>query len=156
VAEARNGMFGGFTVTIVRFASDRVGGRIAEFNAKGLLATDKGGAAPIAISEDGLEMIELVSVDCTAADGGWHSDGEVKIDKLGYVTKNGTRTREFWDGTVRCEKMPLRVKVRNICGDESVWTAEAIPAPPATSGRPSNSIQQRAIATAATTSSTCT
>jgi adenine-specific DNA-methyltransferase len=123
VAEARDGMFGGFTVAIVRFASDRVGGRIAEFNAKGLLATNEKGGAQIAISEDGLEMIELVSVDCTAADGAWHSDGEVKIDRLGYVARDGARTREFWDGAVRCEKRPLRVKVRNICGDESVWDA---------------------------------
>lgn len=29
---------------------------------------------PIAISEDGLELIEYLSVDCTAAEGEWRSD----------------------------------------------------------------------------------
>lgn len=54
---------------------------------------------PIEISEDGLELIEYLSVDCIAADGEWHSDSEIKIDKLGYVILNGVKTKEFWDGT---------------------------------------------------------
>lgn len=28
-------------------------------------------------NEDGLELIEFLSVDCTATDGEWHSDSEI-------------------------------------------------------------------------------
>ena len=72
------------------------------------------------LSEDGLELIEFISIDTTASSGEWHSDSEIKIDKLGYVIVNGTKTKEFWDGTIKCEKKPLRIKIRNICGDESI------------------------------------
>ena len=34
---------------------------------------------------------------------------------------NGEKTKNFWDGTVRSDKKPLRIKIRNICGDETVW-----------------------------------
>ena len=60
-------------------------------------------------------------VDCTAAEGEWHSDSEIKIDKLGYVIRNGNKTKEFWDGCIRVDQQPLRLKIRNICGDETVW-----------------------------------
>jgi adenine-specific DNA-methyltransferase len=76
---------------------------------------------PILISETGLELIEYISLDCTNQDGVWHSDSEIKIDKLGYVIVNGTKTKDFWDGTIKCEKKPLRLKIRNICGDETIW-----------------------------------
>jgi superfamily II DNA or RNA helicase len=46
---------------------------------------------------------------------------EIKIDKLGYVIHNGTKTKAFWDGAVRSDKRPLRLKIRNICGDETEW-----------------------------------
>ena len=96
--------------------------KIFEFNEKALLtATAKKDFQPIEISEEGLELIEYLSVDCTAAEGEWHSDSEVKIDKLGYVVCNGVKTKEFWDGTIRSDKRPLRLKIRNICGDETVW-----------------------------------
>lgn len=48
---------------------------------------------PIEISEDGLELIEFLSLDCTAADGEWHSDSEIKIDKNGFVIRNGEKPR---------------------------------------------------------------
>ena len=35
--------------------------------------------------------------------------------------KNGIKTKEFWDGKISCEKTPLRLKIRNICGDETIW-----------------------------------
>ena len=79
---------------------------------------------PIIISEEGLELIEWLSVDCTATEGEWHSDSEIKIDKLGFVIKNGTKTKDFWDGTIKSETKPLRLKIRNICGDETVWKVE--------------------------------
>lgn len=115
-------LFGGYAVTIDKFISDRVLSKIAEFNQKALLnSSAKKPYKPIEISEDGLELIEFLSVDCTAAEGEWHSDSEVKIDKNGFVIVNGNKTKEFWDGRIRCEKKPLRLKIRNICGDETVW-----------------------------------
>lgn len=122
-AEATDGLFEGWRVTIDSFASDRVMQKIFEFNEKALLnSTEKKPFKPIEISDTGLELIEYLSLDCTSADGEWHSDSEIKIDKNGYVIRNGAKTKEFWDGTISSEKQPLRLKIRNICGDETVWT----------------------------------
>ena len=118
--ETTEGLFTGYTVTIDRFISDRVLGKIMEYNQKAMLNSKKA-FKPIEISEDGLELIEFLSLDCTAADGEWHSDSEIKIDKLGYVIRNGQKTKTFWDGTIQSEKQPKRLKIRNICGDETVW-----------------------------------
>ena len=114
------GFFDGCTVTIDRFISDRVLGKIMEYNNKTRLNAKKT-FKPIEISEEGLELIEFLSVDCTAVEGEWHSDSEIKIDKLGYVIRNGNKTKEFWDGCIRVDQQPLRLKIRNICGDETVW-----------------------------------
>lgn len=114
------GFFDGCTVTIDRFVSDRVLGKIMEYNNKARLNAKKT-FKPIEISEEGLELIEFLSVDCTAVEGEWHSDSEIKIDKLGYVIRNGNKTKEFWDGCIRVDQQPLRLKIRNICGDETVW-----------------------------------
>ena len=114
------GLFTGYTVTIDRFISDRVLGKIMEYNQKAMLNTKKA-FKPIEISEDGLELIEFLSLDFTADDGEWHSDSEIKIDKLGYVIRNGQKTKTFWDGTIQSDKQPKRLKIRNICGDETVW-----------------------------------
>lgn len=115
-------LLGGYALTIDKFISDRVMLKITEFNNKAMLnSSEKKPYKPIIISDDGLELIEFISVDCTSAEGEWHSDSEIKIDKLGYVIKNGTKTKEFWDGKISCEKKPLRLKIRNICGDETVW-----------------------------------
>ena len=118
--ETTEGLFTGYTVTIDRFISDRVLGKIMEYNQKAMLNSKKA-FKPIEISEDGLELIEFLSLDCTASDGEWHSDSEIKIDKLGYVIRNGQKTKNFWDGTIQSDKQPLRLKIRNICGDETVW-----------------------------------
>ena len=118
--ETTEGLFTGYTVTIDRFISDRVLGKIMEYNQKAMLNSKKA-FKPIEIGEDGLELIEFLSLDCTAADGEWHSDSEIKIDKLGYVIRNGQKTKTFWDGTIQSDKQPLRLKIRNICGDETVW-----------------------------------
>jgi adenine-specific DNA-methyltransferase len=122
--ETHDDLFGGFAVTIEAFASDRVQGKIADFNSKAFLNSGKKPYKPITISDDGLELIEFVSVDSTAAEGEWHSDSELKIDKLGYVIKNGERTKDFWDGKIACRKKPLRIKIRNICGDETEWALD--------------------------------
>lgn len=123
--ETHEDLLGGYAVTIDKFISDRVLSKIAEFNQKALLnSSAKKPYKPIEISEDGLELIEFLSVDCTATNGEWHSDSEIKIDKNGFVIIKGKKTKEFWDGRIRCEKKPLRLKIRNICGDETIWDAE--------------------------------
>lgn len=118
VDENTENLLGGFVVSIDRFMSDRVSGKIIEFNNKTEL---NGKKKPIIISEDGLEMIEYLSVDCTSSKDEWHSDSEIKIDKLGYMIINGKKTKEFWDGKLHSEIKPLRLKIRNICGDETIW-----------------------------------
>ena len=111
-----------YAVTIEKFISDRVMSKIAGFNHKAALnSSEKKPYKPIIISDDGLELIEFVSVDCTSAEGEWHSDSEIRIDKLGYVVCNGKKTKEFWDCRITSDKKPLRIKIRNICGDETVW-----------------------------------
>lgn len=115
-------LLGGYAITIDKFISDRVMSKIAEFNNKAMLnSSEKKPYKPIIISDDGLELIEFISVDCTSAEGEWHSDSEIKIDKLGYVVRNGVKTKEFWDCRITSDNKPLRIKIRNICGDETVW-----------------------------------
>lgn len=114
-------LLGDYTLTIDTFISDRVLSKITEFNRKAMLnSSEKKPYKPIIVSDDGLELIEFISVDCTSSEGEWHSDSEIKIDKLCYVIKNGTKTKEFWNGKISCEKKPLRLKIRNICGDEKI------------------------------------
>ncbi|MBP3492416.1 MAG: site-specific DNA-methyltransferase [Clostridia bacterium] len=120
-------LLGGYALTIDKFVSDRVLSKIAEFNQKAALnSSEKKPYKPIIVSDDGLELIEFISVDCTSSEGEWHSDSEIKIDKLGYVIKNGTKIKEFWNGKISCEKKPLRLKIRNICGDETIWKVNSI------------------------------
>ena len=120
--EETHDLFGGYSVTIDKFISDRVLSKIIEFNQKSFLnSSSKKPYKPIQISDEGLELIEFLSVDCTADEGEWHSDSEIKIDKNGFVIINGTKTKDFWDGSIRSENKPLRLKIRNICGDETIW-----------------------------------
>ena len=122
VEETHDDLLGGWAIAIDSFVSDRVLRKIDEFNRTAALnATAKKPYKPIEISEEGLELIEFLSLDCTAAEGPWHSDAEIKIDKNGYVILNVTKTKQFWDGKFRTTKPPLRLKIRNICGDETVW-----------------------------------
>ena len=129
VAEIRaeGGAAGGWRVAIKRFFSDRVRRRVEEFNGRGEQAR-RGGKTfrPITLSEEGLETIELISLDCTSADPGspWHSDAEIFVDRLGYARRDGVETKAFWDGTIASGRRPLRLKVRNICGDETVYPLE--------------------------------
>ena len=111
----------GFDIEITKFVSDRVLQKIYDFNAKNMGADKKKKFNPITISEEGLETIEYLSVDCTSAEGEWHSDAEIKIDKLGYVILNGQKTKNFWDAKIYAPKQPLRLKIRNICGDETIF-----------------------------------
>ena len=119
-------LFTCWEIRINRFHSDRVCRKIDEYNHKTEAQALANGKAsnPIRISEEGLETIEWLSVDCSTADKtiSWHSDKEIKIDRLGYVIEDGKKTTHFWDGCIRTEEKPLRLKIRNICGDETVWT----------------------------------
>ena len=118
-------MFKVWQVSINRFFSDRLGRKIEEFNLKGQQQALKGNKTfkPITLSEEGLEAIEYLSLDCTSADasGPWHSDSEILIGRLGHVRKNGVDTRDFWDGNITSEDKPLRLKIRNVCGDETIY-----------------------------------
>lgn len=131
VSETHDALFTGWKVTINSFHSDRVLKKIEEVNLKGqqqvLQQKTKGKEkkfVPITISDEGLETIEWISLDCENAEKNlpWHSDVEIKRDHLGRVSLNGKKTDDFWDSTIRCDKKPLRMKIRNICGDETVWT----------------------------------
>ncbi len=109
-----------FTVAIKRFYSDRVSHKINEFNQKAM-ANSKKKFTPIEMSLEGLEAIEMISLDCTNAElnAPWHSDSEIKIEKDSTVTINGHKTSNFWDGTIHSDSKPYRMKIRNICGDET-------------------------------------
>ncbi len=121
IEPATDTLLGGYSVVIDRFLSDRVMQKIQEFNLTASQNASKKPYKPIDISDEGLELIEYLSLDCTAASGPWHSDSEIKIDKLGYVIKNGTKSKSFWDGRIVSLQKPLRLKIRNICGDETEW-----------------------------------
>lgn len=110
-----------FTVAITRFYSDRVSHKINEFNQKAM-ANSKKKFVPIELSLEGLEAIEMVSLDCitTKENDPWHSDSEIKIEKDSTITINGRKTSDFWDGTIHADTKPLRMKIRNICGDETI------------------------------------
>jgi adenine-specific DNA-methyltransferase len=138
----------GYVVTLEKFLSDRLKSSIDNYNIKRqqnlLQKTKKNGEAkdvapiesdeeteevtpkastkfePLTISADGLELIEMVALDCTNTEGEWHSDVEIKIDKNSFVVRDGKKSKDFWDGTISSEAQPLRLKVRNIAGDETV------------------------------------
>lgn len=135
LTETQDNLFKGWQVEIIQFHSDRVLKKIEVINLKAeqqvvqfnLKNSGKGKEkkhSPITISDEGLETIEWISLDCSTADKEaiWHSDSEIKIDKLGYTIQNGIKTNEFWDARIRCDHKPLRMKIRNICGDETVYT----------------------------------
>ena len=133
VSETHDGLWTGWKVEIKNFHSDRVLRKIEEVNLKAqqqvLQQKAKGKEKefkPIVISDEGLETIEWISLDCTNADkqAPWQSDTEIKIDRLGYVIRNGVKTQDFWDATINSDSKPLRMKIRNICGDETVYTID--------------------------------
>lgn len=131
LAENPSALIDRWTIKIDCFHSDRVWKKIEDVNLKGAqqaLHSKASGKAkaytPIHISDEGLEAIEWISLDCTTSthDAPWQSDVELKIDKLGYVSINGKPQNQFWDGTVKSDQKPLRMKIRNICGDETIYT----------------------------------
>lgn len=128
VEEAKDGLIDVWRVTIDSFQSDRVLTSIAEYNAKGQAQANNKGHVykPLTISDEGLETIEWISVDEETSDvnAPWHSTHEILIDKLGYVTRDGIATNQFWNGFIDSDNKPLRMKIRNICGDETIYTLQ--------------------------------
>ena len=121
IGDNKDDLINKYLITIEKFDSDRVRGKIAEFNERCFLNQKPGKKfKEIKVSETGLEMIESISVDCTRKTGAWHSDTEILIDKFGLVRLNGSKTNKYWNGTIACSKKPLRLRLRNICGDETV------------------------------------
>ena len=110
-------------LTVTRFSSDRVRQKIEEYNQRGEANPGKRGFTPIRLSEEGLETLEAVAADCTSATGSFHADRDLGVDKLGRVILDGVKTGEFWDGTLSLPRKPLRLRFRNICGDETVVPA---------------------------------
>jgi adenine-specific DNA-methyltransferase len=130
ISETHDALWSGWKVEVKSFHSDRVLRKIEEVNFKAeqqaMQQRAKGKEKPfnpIKISDEGLETIEWISLDYTNEDkqAPWQSDAEIKIDRLGYVILNGKKTTNFWDATIRCDHKPLRLKIRNICGDETVF-----------------------------------
>lgn len=130
LSEVSDNLFNGWKVEITHFQSDRVLRKIDELNQKNQLQVLQQNAkgknkmyVPIHVSDEGLETIEWISLDCSTAEktAPWHSDSEIKIDKQGYVIRNGVKTAEYWDGCIRCDNKPLRMMIRNICGDETMF-----------------------------------
>ena len=125
VGQTNEGLLTVWQVKINRFFSDRVTKKIYDFNIKGQqqAAKSKKQYKHIAVSDEGLETIEYLSLDCTSADktAPWHSDSEILIDRYGYVRRNGVDTGKFWNGTITSDNRPLRLKIRNICGDETIY-----------------------------------
>lgn len=121
---AVRGEDGAFCVEVLRFLSDRVQRKLDAYNEKSRAGARQKGKpyTPLLPGEAGLEMIELISLDCTAAEGTWHTDSEIRIaPKTSCVIRDGEKTGEFWDGRIRSAARPLRVRIRNICGDETIW-----------------------------------
>lgn len=137
-AKLEEDVFPVWQVTINSFVSDRVLKNIHEENEKRYQQylkklekqditeeSKKPKFVKIEVSDEGLECIEWLSLDCQSSEKSapWHSDVEVKIDAAGYVIRNGKKTSQLWDGTISTDdnaNMPLRLKIRNICGDETV------------------------------------
>ena len=110
-----DGLF--YEVEIKSFYSDRLKQKIDDYNAKQAL---KAKGSHITISENGLELVEYMSLDCTNDSGIWQSDSEIKIDKNGFISVDGTKTKEFWNGKISSNQKPKRLKIRNIAGDEII------------------------------------
>lgn len=125
--QVKDGLMDVWQVTIDTFMSDRVMTRIREYNEKSAAQAQSKGRnyKPLTISDEGLEQIEWISLDCEQADrqAPWNSCVELFIDKNGYTTINGKPTNKLWDGIIRTidERKPLRMKIRNICGDETIF-----------------------------------
>lgn len=130
--EVQDGCFTRWRIDLKWFFSDRVAKKIKDYNEISQAQVNKHNDknpdsrktfTPLRISEEGLETIEMVSLDCTSADSPeWHADAEIKIDaKTSRMVINDVKTQKFWQGYIVSDDQPLRMKIRNICGDETIF-----------------------------------
>lgn len=112
-----------YQISIEKFISDRIIQKIEKYNQNIINQSAKSDKkiSPINISDNGLELIEYISLDCGNNNGLWNSDTEIKIDKDNQVILDGKNTKEYWNGKIYSIKKPLRMKIRNICGDENIY-----------------------------------
>ena len=87
---------------------------------------------PIKISKSGLECIEYIAVDCESDDLSkpFNATVDIYIDDKGLAhyncqtkktdAKGKTVKFDIWDGSIKSVEQPLKLKVRNICGDETI------------------------------------
>lgn len=125
VNQVQDGLMTKWEVDVVSFVSDRVKRKIDEFNEKSAF-NNTNDSKTICLSDNGLEAIEWISVDCTSSDPNapWTSSQEIRIETDSYISLNGKKTKSFWNGKITSDEKPLRIKIRNICGDESVYVLE--------------------------------
>lgn len=130
--QEQDGCFQRWRIDLRWFFSDRVAQKIRDYNEVSLAQVNKYNEkhpdaqktfTPLRISEEGLETIEMVSLDCTSSDSQeWHADAEIKIDaKTSRMIVGGVKTQKFWQGYIVSDERPLRMKIRNICGDETIF-----------------------------------
>lgn len=137
LSEVQDGFFSKWQITINSFHSNRLDRAINDANAKAeqqhLKKISDGKDSnfnPIVISDEGLEGIEFVSLDCHNAeiDAPWTSDAEIKVDaKTSVAIINGKKTADYWDGKICTNDdnaKPLRLKIRNILGDETIFVIQ--------------------------------
>jgi len=114
----------GYRVVVERYYSDYLARKLTEVTMKKALQPtalrDKAATAalPAGLSVDGLECIEWLSLDCVAVEGAWTSSAEAKVDVKNRLTVNGVRQPHPWDGSLLCQNVPKRLRVRNVAGDE--------------------------------------
>ena len=108
----------GYTLRLEQFKSDHLEESIGIYNKK--KEKNKGYQA-IHVSGRGLELIEMIALDCENDEGTWISSEEIHIDKCGFLIYNNVKFNTLWDGTIRSTNQPKRLKIRNIAGDETVW-----------------------------------
>ena len=121
-----------YNIEINKFISDRVITKINDFNQKSLINDKNNSFKPIKISKSGLECIEYIAVDCENDDLSkpFNATVDIYIDDKGLAhyncqtkktdAKGKTVKFDIWDGSIKSEKKPLKLKVRNICGDETI------------------------------------
>ncbi len=121
--EAQRDLLKGWELTLRAFYSDRLTQLLAAINGKAEALDPVKKRKVMQLSTQGLEAVEWLSVDCEATEGPWHSSAEVRIESNGTVTLNGVKTKERWDAKlfVEGEKKPLRLKIRSILGDETLF-----------------------------------
>jgi adenine-specific DNA-methyltransferase len=62
----------------------------------------------------------MIALDCSHTEGVFQSEVEIKIDKNSFVVRDNVKTKDYWDGSIESLQKPLRMKIRNIAGDETV------------------------------------